>query len=113
MASRGFAVWNIEYRRLGAPGGGWPGTFQDVALAIDHLATMKTDGIPLDLSRVTVVWHSAGGHLAPWVEARSRSFWAGPALSIPTVMTFPPDSHVAAWRQATHHSRQRRRCTAH
>src|SRR3954467_6542067 len=30
----GFAVWNIEYRRLGNPGGGWPGTFLDVAVAL-------------------------------------------------------------------------------
>jgi acetyl esterase/lipase len=84
LASRGFAVWNIEYRRLGAPGGGWPGTFQDVALAIDHLATMKADGIQLDLSRVTVVGHSAGGHLALWA-ARNKSpeLW-GPIRVQPT-----------------------------
>lgn len=37
LGKRGFATWNIEYRRIGNPGGGWPGTFQDVAAAIDKL----------------------------------------------------------------------------
>ncbi len=72
LAARGYAVWNIEYRRLGAPGGGWPGTLHDVASAIDHLATLVADGIELDLNRVTVAGHSAGGHLALWVAARNR-----------------------------------------
>jgi acetyl esterase/lipase len=62
LASRGFAVWNLEYRRLGTPGAGWPGTLEDVADGIEHL--------DLDLDRVTVVGHSAGGHLALWSAAR-------------------------------------------
>src|SRR5215813_14060546 len=37
LAARGYAAWNIEYRRVGNPGGGWPGTFLDVARAIDYL----------------------------------------------------------------------------
>ena len=72
LAVRGYAVWNIEYRRLGAPGGGWPGTLHDVASAIDHLATLVSDGIELDLNRVIVAGHSAGGHLALWVVARNK-----------------------------------------
>jgi acetyl esterase/lipase len=72
IAARGYAVWNIEYRRLGAPGGGWPGTLSDVASAVDHLATLVADGIELDLDRVVVAGHSAGGHLALWVAARNR-----------------------------------------
>lgn len=80
IAARGYAVWNIEYRRLGAPGGGWPGTLNDVASAVDHLATLAADGIELDLGRVVVVGHSAGGHLALWVSARKRhSFFDAPA----------------------------------
>jgi acetyl esterase/lipase len=66
LATRGFAVWNIEYRRLGVPGGGWPGTLQDVAAAIDHLAALAAGGTALDLDQVTVVGHSAGGQLALW-----------------------------------------------
>jgi acetyl esterase/lipase len=67
LAARGWAAWNVEYRRLGE-GGGWPATFDDVAAAIDHLATL--DDPRLDLDRVTVLGHSAGGHLALWAGAR-------------------------------------------
>ncbi|MGA2519529.1 MAG: alpha/beta hydrolase [Acidimicrobiales bacterium] len=65
---RGWAAWNIEYRRLGAVGGGggWPTTFDDVDAAVDHLATLQR----LDLGRVVVCGHSAGGHLALWTAAR-------------------------------------------
>jgi acetyl esterase/lipase len=45
----------------------------DVAAGIDHLAQLSADGVDLDLDRVTVVGHSAGGHLALWVAGRSRS----------------------------------------
>jgi acetyl esterase/lipase len=64
----GFAAWNIEYRRLGE-GGGWPQTFADVAAAVDELAALDA---PLDLTRVSVVGHSAGGHLALWAAGRER-----------------------------------------
>jgi len=66
LRRRGFAVWNIEYRRLGN-GGGWPHTFADVGAAIDHLGALDA---PLDLARVSVVGHSAGGHLALWAAGR-------------------------------------------
>src|SRR3989442_11589839 len=42
LARRGMAVWNLEYRRVGQVGGGWPGTFADVAAGIDHLADVAT-----------------------------------------------------------------------
>lgn len=66
-----FASWNIEYRRVGHTGGGWPGTLQDVALAADHLLVLH-DAFPLDLERVATLGHSAGGHLALWLAARQR-----------------------------------------
>ncbi|HUL18334.1 MAG TPA: alpha/beta hydrolase [Steroidobacteraceae bacterium] len=72
LRNRGFAVWNLEYRRLGAPGGGWPGTFDDVLRGIEHLGLLCAQGAGLDLSRVAVVGHSAGGHLALWSAARQR-----------------------------------------
>ncbi|WP_439378882.1 alpha/beta hydrolase family protein [Amycolatopsis lexingtonensis] len=67
LVARGYAVWNIEYRRVGEPGGGWPGTFLDVAAAIDAL-----DGLDpaLDTGRVVFLGHSAGGHLAAWAAHR-------------------------------------------
>ena len=60
LAQRGYAVWNLEYRRPGG-GGGWPATFEDVAAGIDLLA-----GLPVDTSTVVAIGHSAGGQLAAW-----------------------------------------------
>lgn len=70
LAGRGYAVWNLEYRRLRFPRrGGWPEMFLDVAEGIDHLAQL--DEASLDLDRVYAIGHSAGGHLALWAAARS------------------------------------------
>ncbi len=71
LAAAGVATWNIEYRRLGNPGGGWPNTLLDVALAADHLRALAQT-YPLDLTRVVTLGHSAGGHLACWLAARPR-----------------------------------------
>ena len=71
LKSDGIATWNIEYRRLGEPGGGWPGTYLDAGRAVDHLRTLAEQH-RLDLGRVVIVGHSAGGHLAMWAAARSR-----------------------------------------
>jgi acetyl esterase/lipase len=71
LKAAGIASWNIEYRRLGQPGGGWPGTYLDVGNAVDHLRTFA-DQYSLDLRRVVIVGHSAGGHLALWAAARAR-----------------------------------------
>src|SRR6266851_8281932 len=71
LAKRGYAAWNIEYRRVGNPGGGWPGTFLDVALATDFLRKLAPS-YKLDLQRVVPIGHSAGGHLAFWLAARPR-----------------------------------------
>ena len=69
LKQRGYASWNVEYRRVGQRDGGYPNTLLDVASAIDRLASM--DGVDrLDLGRVAVVGHSAGGHLALWCAAR-------------------------------------------
>lgn len=66
----GIAVWNVEYRRIGG-GGGYPATFQDVAAGLDHLRVLAPQH-RLDLSRVVVSGHSAGGHLAAWAAARPK-----------------------------------------
>jgi len=68
LAGRGYVAVNVEYRRLGRDGGGWPQTFDDVAAAIDLLAGI--DDVSLDLARVTLVGHSAGGQLALWAAGR-------------------------------------------
>lgn len=71
LAGRGIATWNIEYRRIGDPGGGWPTTLLDVARAAEHLRTLALP-YALDLQRVVTIGHSAGGHLALWLAARPR-----------------------------------------
>jgi acetyl esterase/lipase len=73
LVARGYAVWNIEYRRVGAPGGGWPGTLHDAAAALEHLAALVDEGVALDLDRVVVAGHSAGGQLALWLGAQLRA----------------------------------------
>ncbi|MEQ8839918.1 MAG: alpha/beta hydrolase [Acidimicrobiales bacterium] len=70
-ADRGYATWNVEYRRVGDTGGAYPGTLLDIASAIDHLAVLA-DEHPLDLDRVAIVGHSAGGHLALWAGQRAQ-----------------------------------------
>ena len=62
LNQEGFAVWSLEYRRTGDPGGGWPGTLEDIQLALSQLERLSSYAI--DLSRVAIAGHSAGGHLA-------------------------------------------------
>ena len=69
LTRAGIATWTLEYRRIGNPGGGWPGTFEDVARGTDYLRTLA-QRYPIDLDRVALVGHSAGGHLALWLAAR-------------------------------------------
>jgi acetyl esterase/lipase len=70
LAGRGYAAYNVEYRRvgLGGGGGGWPATMDDVATAVDRLV----DEPEVDASRVVLVGHSAGGQLVLWVAGRHR-----------------------------------------
>src|SRR5262245_30581153 len=71
LAEAGVATWNLEYRRIGDEGGGWPGTFQDVAEGTDYLRTLAK-GYPIDLNRAIALGHSAGGHLVLWLAARKN-----------------------------------------
>ena len=88
LTEAGYAAWNIEYRRVDGAGG-YPQTFDDVAAAVDHLATL--DDERLDLERVAVVGHSAGGHLAAWVASRhvlpEDAAWAEPRVR--PIVAFP------------------------
>ena len=71
LTAHGVAVWNLEYRRIGEPGGGYPGMYEDVGAGIDKLRDVAAR-YKLDLRRVIVVGHSAGGHLALWAAARGK-----------------------------------------
>jgi acetyl esterase/lipase len=69
LSDAGIAVWSIEFRRVGDPGGGWPGTFLDVARASDYARTLAQD-FAIDPKRIVAVGHSSGGHLAAWLAGR-------------------------------------------
>jgi len=88
LARRGMAAWNIEYRRVGDAGGGWPSTLTDVARAADYMRAIAPN-YALDWRRVVSVGHSAGGHLALWLAGRPRiaqdSILAGSSLSRQTL----------------------------
>jgi len=71
LATRGIAVWNVEYRRVDEDGGGYPGTYQDINAALDLLAH-QAPASGLDLQRIVAVGHSAGGQLVQWLAGRSR-----------------------------------------
>ncbi len=72
LTSKGIITCNVEYRRLGNPGGGWPGTFQDISLATRNiLQTMPTDP-RVDPALTAIIGHSAGGHLALWAASSQR-----------------------------------------
>ncbi len=73
----GVAVWNIDYRGVDRPGGGYPGTFLDAARAADLLRA-EAGKHRLDLTRVVAVGHSAGGHLALWLAGRRKLPAASP-----------------------------------
>jgi acetyl esterase/lipase len=77
LKADGIATWNIEYRRLFQTGSGWPGTYLDVSKSVDYVRSIAADK-KLDLTRVIVIGHSAGGHLATWVAARARLSTASP-----------------------------------
>jgi acetyl esterase/lipase len=63
LTQKGLATWNVEYRRVGDEGGGWPGTFADIRNGYRFMAQIPTR-YGLDLERVVVIGHSAGAQLA-------------------------------------------------
>src|SRR5436190_16356627 len=65
LTARGIATWSLEYRRVGQPGGGWPGTFEDIKAG----AAFRSRLAELDARRAIAIGHSAGGHLALFLAA--------------------------------------------
>ena len=72
FTSYGIVTCSLEYRRIGDAGGGWPGTFLDVANAIDYFEARLTSDVRVDIKRAAVIGHSAGGHLALWLGGKHR-----------------------------------------
>jgi acetyl esterase/lipase len=68
LTAAGYLTWNLEYRRIGNPGGGWPGTFHDVVAGSRYLFEHAAE-LNADPERVIAIGHSAGGHLAAWLAS--------------------------------------------
>jgi acetyl esterase/lipase len=68
----GAAVFNVEYRRVGNDGGGWPGTFADIRSAFAYVR-QEYSRFHLDPKRLAVMGHSAGGQLALCLAAHESS----------------------------------------
>lgn len=72
LTAKGLATANLEYRRVGNKGGGWPGTFEDLRSASNFLA-QNAAKYKLDLAKTVVMGHSAGGQLALCLAAHESS----------------------------------------
>ena len=55
LTARGLATWNLEFRRVGNPGGGWPGTFDDVRSGYRYVSQIA-QRYNLDSSKVACIW---------------------------------------------------------
>lgn len=100
IADAGYAVWVPEYRRVGDDGGGWPGTFDDVGAAVDHVRALAARYPQLDSTRVIVIGHSAGGQLALWAGSRKASDTPGGTsapLRVAGVVSLAGIADVAAY----------------
>lgn len=71
LAATGYTVASVEFRRTGQRDGGWPGTFDDVARAIDTVPQLLARALAVTMRRVVLLGHSAGGHLVTWAASRS------------------------------------------
>ena len=83
VTSAGVITCNVEYRRIGDRGGGWPGTFQDVAAATDYIFEKASSDPRFELGRVAALGFSAGGHLVLWLSGRHRVKAGSPIASAP------------------------------
>jgi len=80
FAEAGLVTFNLEYRRVGNPGGGWPGSFEDVTKAFNFLLGVATK-YQIDKKRIAVMGHSAGGQLALCLADHQRSLRAAVSLA--------------------------------
>lgn len=103
LTKEGFATWTVEYRRVGDPGGGWPGTFDDISHAVDHVRALALQFPRIDTGRVVLMGHSAGGQLALWAASRRQNETTGlyrssrPPLPIIGVVGLAPITDLAEY----------------
>jgi pimeloyl-ACP methyl ester carboxylesterase len=103
LAKAGIATWNVQYRRLGHEGGGWPGTFLDVGAGIDYLRVLAGE-YPIDVSRVVLVGHSSGAHLAVWAAGRGgllpeSEIRGGSPLAVRAAVGIDGPMDLAGWSE--------------
>lgn len=101
ITALGFATWNVEYRRPAAQDDGWPRTFADAAAALDALRALAGEHA-LDLDRITLLGHSAGGQLALWLAARpnferDHLLFAPDPLPVERVLALAPITDMVAF----------------
>ncbi|MEU8083299.1 alpha/beta hydrolase [Micromonospora sp. NPDC049101] len=79
LAADGYPVAQLEYRRTGQPGGGWPGTLTDVLTGVAELPRLAAEALPGRVTRAApiLVGHSAGGHLGLYVAATAPATVGG------------------------------------
>lgn len=80
LRAAGVATFNVEYRRVGNDGGGWPGTFADIRSAYAYVR-QEYSRFHLDVKRLAVMGHSAGGQLALCLAAHESSLRAAISLA--------------------------------
>src|SRR5690242_4251981 len=80
LTRAGLISWNLEYRRVSNPGGGWQGSFEDVTAGYQFLKQLAGKH-PVDLKRIVVLGHSAGGQLALSLAGRQNSIHAVASLA--------------------------------
>ena len=107
LAAAGFATWTIEYRRVGDLGGGWPGTFDDISRAVDHVRALILQFPRIDSTRVVLMGHSAGGQLALWAASRRQNELTGlfrssrPPLPVAGVISLAGITDLVAYGATT------------
>ena len=72
LTAKSLATWNLEFRRVGNEGGGWPGTFEDIGKGYRFLPQIAKR-YNLDVARTLVMGHSAGGQLAVCFAAHEHT----------------------------------------
>lgn len=87
LALAGYHVWLTEYRRVGDPGGGWPGSVDDIVRATQQVAALSGE-------EPWLIGHSAGGHLALLVAA-------DPTLPIKGAMALAAITDLTTYGQQT------------